>query len=362
MSVARLSLFPRNRAQWIAAGVAFVLLLLVIRAALPIWIRDWANGHLDQMGPYHGHVQDVDLKLWKGAYTLQDLRITKRVGEVPVPFVQVPRMDIGIAWKDLLKGRFVAVASLWSPEVNFVDSKDGATQAGLGVNWRRELEALAPMALNEVTVHDGNIWFRNFTSSPPVDLQISQVYAVANDLSNRPGAQGRSASFALNGQVLEQAPLSTSGSFDPLAWYQDFRFRLQVKQVELPNLNEFLQAYARIDVEQGVGDYFMELDARDGRLFGYAKPLFRDIQVFSWEHDVEEQGDSPLRVVWEAIVSGLENLFKNQELDQLATRVDIEGEIGEPEASAMQAISGIIRNAFVEAYRPLFEDLPQRSP
>jgi len=55
-------------------------------------------------------------------------------------------------------------------------------------------------------------------------------------------------------------------------------------------------------------------------------------------------------------------LFKNQDLDQLATRVDIQGEIKQPETSAMQAISGIIRNAFVEAYHPLFEDLPERPP
>jgi hypothetical protein len=291
---------------------------------------------------------------------LHDLDVTRRDGEVPVPFIQLPRMQMGIAWRDLLRGRLVGIATLWGPEVNFVDSREGATQAGLGVNWRQQLEALAPVQLNEVIVHDGTVWFRNYTSKPPVDLQISDVDGVANDISNRPGTAARSARFDFTGQVLDQAPLSTSGRFDPLAWREDFQFQLRAEQVQLAGLNEFLQAYARIDVESGVGDYLMELDASDGQLTGYAKPLFRDVQVFSWEHDVEEQGDSPLRALWESIAGGLENLFKNQDLNQIATRVDIRGEIGDPETSTLQALWGILRNAFVEAYRPQFDDLPRR--
>jgi hypothetical protein len=60
------------------------------------------------------------------------------------------------------------------------------------------------------------------------------------------------------------------------------------------------------------------------------------------------------------MADGIENLFKNQELDQIATRVEITGTLGDADTSIAQAIVSILVNAFVEAYRPVFEGLPEQ--
>lgn len=124
--------------------------------------------------------------------------------------------------------------------------------------------------------------------------------------------------------------------------------------------NDFLQAYAKVDAEKGKGDFVMELTARNGVLDGYAKPLLHDVQIFSWEHDVQGQRDNPLRAAWEIVVGGIQQLFKNQSEDQFATRIPIHGSIADKKISGWEAIIGILRNAFVEAYRPIFEKLPER--
>src|SRR3546814_237573 len=125
--------------------------------------------------------------------------------------------------------------------------------------------------------------------------------------------------------------------------------------IKLKQLNDFLQAYAGVDAESGDGDIVMQLDAKDGELTGYAKPLFRHVTFFSWKHDVEQQHDNPLQLLWEGLAGGAENVLKNQRANQFATRVEFSGRTDQPQTSTIGAILGILRNAFIEAYKPQFE-------
>lgn len=348
---------PRRRWPWIALAVV-VLLLVGVHLALPGWVRDFLNAKLDRMGEYHGSVQDVDLHLWRGAIVVDGLRIVKRSEKIPVPLLAVQRASGSLSWNALLHGGVVASIDVWQPEVNFVDGEDRAQQTGAGVDWRKRVEDLIPIRLDEVRIHDGKLHFRNFTSEPPVDLQATDIQARILNLTNVRDKRGRAADMDVRARVLGQAPLQAHMSFDPFESLDDFEFRIKLTQIELRRLNDFLQAYANLDVQSGAGDFVMELEARDKQLSGYAKPLFRDVRIFSVKQDIQRQKDNPLRALWEAIAGGIENLFKNPQQDQFATRVEIRGRIGDAETSAWQAIAAVIRNAFVEAYRPQFENLP----
>lgn len=347
------------RWAWIAIGVLAVL--LIVRLMLAIWVADYVNRRLERMGDYHGRLASVDLHLWRGAYSINGLKIEKRTGKVPVPLLDAPRIDLEVSWKALAHGAIVAEVEFLRPELNFVDSSSrSAGQSGTGVDWRRQLEALLPIRLDEVQVHDGRVHFRNFGSDPPVDLEATRVEGVVTNLSNARKASARAASFDLAARILGDAPVTAKADFDPLGSLRDFKLAIKVSDADLRKANDFLQAYTKVDVEQGSGDFVMELEAKKGRLDGYAKPLFHDVKVFSWKHDVEEQHDNPLRAAWEALAGGIQNLFKNQSEDQFATRVEIHGTIERRDISVLEAIGGILHNAFVEAFKPTFEDLPEK--
>src|SRR3546814_9736639 len=85
--------------------------------------------------------------------------------------------------------------------------------------------------------------------------------------------------------------------FDPFGHFEDFQIEMRATGIKLKQLNDFLQAYAGVDAESGDGDIVMQLDAKDGELTGYAKPLFRHVTFFSWKHDVEQQHDNPLQLL-----------------------------------------------------------------
>lgn len=353
-----------KRRRWPWMLLVLIAALVGLRALLPGWATRYLNAKLDHMGSYHGELADVDLHLWRGAYTIRDFVIVKQDGRVPVPLLKAPRTELAVSWRELLSGGVVAEVQFFDPELNLVDGRtEQETQTGRGVDWRERLESILPIHLNEVDVHDGTLHFRNFESDPPVDLVATQINGQIYNLTNvRETGTPRAATFDLRAQVLGAAPLETHARFDPFGTFRDFQIELRVTQIELRRLNDFLQAYAKLDAESGDGDFVMQLEARDGRLDGYAKPLFRDVGLFSWKHDIEQQHDNPLRALWEATAAGVQNLLKNQREDQFATRVAISGRIDRPQTSAVEAIVAILRNAFVEAYKPQFERLHKDAP
>lgn len=71
--------------------VALVLLALVVRLLLPGWVRHYLDGRIEHMGPYHGSMADIDLHIWRGSYTIHNLRIDKDGAPLKEPFLNAPR-------------------------------------------------------------------------------------------------------------------------------------------------------------------------------------------------------------------------------------------------------------------------------
>jgi len=347
----------RRRWPWIVLAVGIAL--LAVRLMLPGWVTAYLNGKLDRMGSYHGRIADVDLQLWRGAYTIRKLVIVKQDGAVPVPLLDAPRIELAVSWRELLHGGIVAEVEFWQPQLNIVDGKsERDTQTGRGVDWREHLESLLAIRLNEVDVHDGTFHFRNFNSDPEVDLVATHVDAQVYNLTNtRKRGASRAAIFDIRADVLGEAPLESHAEFDPFGHFEDFRIEMRVTKIDLTHLNDFLQAYAKVDAESGTGEFVMQLEASDSQLSGYAKPLFRHVTIFDWKHDLEQQHDNPLRALWEALAGGVENVLKNQRENQFATRVEFSGRTDQPQMSALQAILGILRNGFIKAYKAQFEEI-----
>jgi hypothetical protein len=346
-----------RRSLWIVVTV--VVVLVVARMALPYAVLKYLNGRMDKMGAYHGHVGDIDIHLWRGAYTLVAFRIEKVDGKVPVPLLNAPRTETAISWNALRHGVVRAKIDFYNAELNFVDGKgEGDTQSGKGVDWREQIKHLAPIRLDEINVHDSTVTFNNFVSSPRVDLKATDVNGTLANLSNASRAGGNVVATAdVRANILGEAPLTVKASFDPLQTWGDFEYELKITRIELTKANSLARAYAGIDFAGGNGDFVMELKARDKQLTGYAKPLFHDLKIFSWKQDVVQEKKNPLQVAWEATAQGVTWLFKNHEKDQFATRVPISGRIDQKNISPFDAIVGVLRNAFVKAYTPNLENL-----
>lgn len=335
------------------------LLLLVLHLALPYLVLNYLNDKMADMGDYRGHVEDVDIAWWRGAYRVEGLLIEKKDRQMGAPLFSAPGIDIAVSWAALLREREVIGEVVFErPKLNFVDGGDkGESQTGEGVDWREQLEAMIPITLNEVRVIDGQIAFRNFTTDPPVNVYASNVDASVYNLTTtaEEGSDGRVAKLDGTGKLFNQAPLEMRATFDPLSDWENFELELRVTGVQLTKLNDFSQAYANFDFKEGTGDLVLEAEATDSQLSGYIKPLLRDVQVFDYEQDIANKEKGLLRGIWEAVVGTTEDLLKNKEQNQFATRVELSGSIKDADVSPFQAFIAVLRNGFIEAFSARFE-------
>lgn len=349
----------------LAILLGLVVLLVALHLWLPYLIRDYLNEKLADMGDYRGHVVDVDLAWWRGAYRINGLLIEKADGEVPVPLLDAPGIDLAVSWRSLWDDHGVVARVIFErPELNFVDGGERSedSQTGAGVDWREQLEKLLPITLNEVRVVDGQVSFRNFTSQPPVNLQADDVSASLYNLTNVADDNGqRVARFEGQARLLGHAPLEATAVFDPFENFEDFEFRVRATDIQLRQLNDFSGAYGKFDFNAGHGDVVIEASAEEGQLSGYIKPLLRDVDVFNWQQDVEDEDKGFFRSIWEALVGGSETVLKNQQKNQFATRVELSGSVRDQDVSPFQAFIAILRNGFVQAFNARYENDPPSS-
>lgn len=341
---------------WTLAGLA--VLLIALDLALPYLVRNYLNDKLADMGDYRGQVSDVDLALWRGAYRINGLEIVKVDGKVPVPFLKAPVIDLSVSWHSLWYDRaVVAEVTFTKPELNFVDGGNRqASQTGQGTDWRAQLSKLLPITLNELRIDDGKIAFHNFNSRPPVNVGATGVNATFHNLTNVVDLKGRrDASFEGKGLLLGHAPLEANATFDPMNNFEDFEFRFRARDIQLKRLNDFASAYGKFDFNAGTGDLVVEAQAEKGQLTGYIKPLLRDVEVFDWQQDVENQDKGIFRSIWEAVVGAGETVLKNQRKNQFATRVELSGSVHQQDISAFQAFLQIFRNGFIKAFNARYE-------
>lgn len=341
---------------WIFLSLA--LLLLIAHLALPHLVLNFLNDKLADMGEYRGHVEDVDLAWWRGAYKVDGLVIEKKNEQVQAPLFTAPSIDIGVSWRALWHDQaLVGEVILEQPQLNFVDGEAAEdSQTGEGVDWRDRVEALMPFTLNELRVVDGQLSFRNFEADPPVHVYANAINASLYNLTNTADReQGRVATFEGTAKLFNQAPMEATAHFDPFTNWEDFDLDLRMTGLNLTKLNDFSNTYGNFDFAGGTGDLVMEVEANDGQLDGYIKPLLRNVEVFNFEQDVESENKGFFRGIWEAVVGAGEEVLQNQRKDQFATRVELSGSTKNTEVSPFQAFIAILRNAFIDAFSARFE-------
>src|SRR3954468_9613666 len=122
------------------------LAVIVVRAMLPIWVRDYVNRKLSEMKDYRGHVAEVDIHLWRGAYSIHAVEIRKVTGNVPVPFFSAPVVDLSVEWKALFNGALVGEVNFERPKINLVNAASKAnSQAPLDEPWTQKVRELFPL-------------------------------------------------------------------------------------------------------------------------------------------------------------------------------------------------------------------------
>ena len=85
----------RKRVGWTVAAV-LIAMLVALRLALPTLVQRYVNNKLDELPQYDGRIGDVDIALFRGAYTIEDVDIVKTSGRVRQPFFEAASVDLSM--------------------------------------------------------------------------------------------------------------------------------------------------------------------------------------------------------------------------------------------------------------------------
>ena len=340
-----------RRSGWVKGLLWVVLVILAVRIALPYAAQWYINRTLSQPGEYQGRVGDVDLMLWKGAYSLDNLIIIKQGGSLERPLFQSQSIEFSLLWSALIDGAVVGNVTLLGPEINFIDASDDTRdQVGESGNWLNLASQLFPLQIDKLEILDGRIGFYNPDTTPPIDVALHAIDGAAYNLVNsRDLSKDLVARAQFQANTAEQGTLAVKAKLDPSTRKPTFDIDVQAKNVALVNFKNLLDTYAPFDLEAGTLELAAELASDDGHLQGYIKPILHDVTVFSWKGDIVEDEDGFFESIMEAGSALIAEIFENQSKEQIATRIELSGELDNPDTPILPALGAIIENAFINA-------------
>jgi len=348
----------RRTAAWLCRSWRLILIvavvLLAIRIALPYTLKSLINQRLEKIPEYDGRVEDIDLHMWRGAYQLEGVEIVKVTGDTREPFFKAEQIDFSLAWRDLFRGRFVGDFVLTGGALNIVNGPTEATsQKEADRRWQDVIEDLFPIEITRLEIRKSVIRFIDTEADPKVDIALNGLQVVVTGLRNKPSDKRGPlpAELELRAKTIGNGDLRLFGGLDLLADQPRFKLNLELVNVNLPALNDFLLAYGNVDVSRGEFQLFMEVAAAEGKYDGYIKPFFDDVDF----KNVSDEDKNVGQRIWENVVSGLSKLVKNKPRDQVATRIPFSGEFGDTDVGVLATIGNLLRHGFGRALAERFE-------
>ena len=331
--------------------ISVVVLLIVIRIILPYVVLHYANKTLAKMNGYYGHIDDIDLSLYRGAYIIHNIYLNKvdSVSNKRTEFFKSRDIDLSIEWGAIFHGSLVGKMVFESPVLIFTKNKTELSQVRKDTtDFRKLLEHFMPLKVNRFEVNNGSIHYVDKTSSPKVDISLKQTHILAVNLSNVINNKVELPSTVTAQASVYEGTLNYNMKLNALAANATFELNAELKNTNLVLLNDFLRAYGNFDVEKGRFSLYTEMAAKEGKFKGYVKPMIKGLQVIG----PKDTNDSFSHKLWEYIVGGVGVIFKNQKEDQVATKVRIEGDFSNPQTYTLDAIFEVLRNAFIQALLP----------
>jgi len=331
--------------------LSIAVLLIIARLLLPYFVLKYVNRTLADMGDYTGHVQDIDIQLIRGAYQIDSLTIRKVKGKIKEPFLVMPKTDLSVEWKSLFKGKLVSEVEAYKPELNFAFSDDEASsQTGAEVDWTAYLAKLLPIRINRFAVIDGTVNLTSLVTQPRADLSLRSVNGELRNIRNVDDVQKKLPSPV---KATADAPgyggkLDFQANMNLFKVTPDFDYNLAFTDVQLVKINALAKSYANVDFERGTVSVFSEMAMFDGRFDGYIKPLTKDMHIFKLN---EHEGRSVGKFFTELLAQAGTAVLKNQKEDQVATKIPISGTIDNPKTAVWPTIFGVLRNAYIEAFK-----------
>jgi hypothetical protein len=340
-----------NRLRELAVGwkilLVLVVLLFVLRLLLPGMVKYYVNNKLNGLPGYSGHVDDIDIALLRGAYVIKGMVLAKKTDPPKYPFLEIKQADLAMEWGALFHGKIVGEIKMQRPVFHMIAETEDIDREPSRASWARAIDALMPMKVNRLVVTNGRFSYLDGGT----DLHIDHMNLTALNLRNVVSAPAALPStITLTGTSIGKGTLRADMKANVIKDIPDFDMNIRLNGTDLTALNGFLRKHLKFDIDRGSIDLYGELKMTDGQFKGYVKPFIKELKVLNVKKDIKKKG-GVLNVVKKAVVGLFAKAVENPKTKKIATKVPIEGNIKDIKTDGWKTFVGVLRNAFVQAFR-----------
>lgn len=330
----------------------FLAILVGIRIWLPFYIKNTLVNGINDIEGYSCTIEDVDLALYRGGMTIENLNIMLTENEVTTPYVEIKEIDLSVHFKAILDGEIVGEVYIDEPIINLMDSEEEEEQQTGDASWAQPLLDFNPLRINEFVITNGTIQFENKSSTPPVDLHMTQIYVKASNLTNATDmSTPLPSAVSLTANIMESGEIKINGGMNILKEIPDMDIEANINNVNLVELNDFTNAYAKFDFEGGMLNVASEIALKDSEINGYIKPILKDVDIFS-----KKESASFRNKVWQASLGLITELTENQRKNQTGTKIPFKGKYTDPDIGIFTTLVGVFKNMLIKAYEAKSDD------
>jgi hypothetical protein len=345
-------------------GIIAAVLVLVQLVASPVAKRV-INGKLAAMPGFEGHVDRVNLALWRGGADLHEFVLHEKGHENDTPVVHVKRVSGKAAIPSLVRGKLMGELLVDGAEIVAVkDQIFGALKEAGGKakekteqvkqeagSWQEALGKAFPMEITKFEMKNSKVRFIDRSHEPAIDVGIENLHIVGSGLKNRNEGDPLPAKVTLEGETTGQGKLRIETQADPLARAPRFATKMELREQQLPPLNALLQAYMGVDLGSGVFELYTEIKAENGTYNGYSKPFLKDLDFKTPDDKNKRLGQK----IKEGAADVVTTVLKNKNDQKVATEAPISGTLtNNNTVDVWTTVDNLLRNAFVEALRTGF--------
>ena len=356
-------------------GIWIIIIVAVVLAAAR-WIgspilTSVVNKKLAPIPKFDGHVKGGYLALWRSDVSASDFVLSPRDHPDAEPLLKIDHAALKFSWLALIKGKLGGRANIDGAVLNVLtqEASQAAQEAGNKVKkveaehghpndnnaeirqWQDEFRKAFPMEITQFEIKNSRIRFVDKTHQPNPELAIDQLHLVANELSNRSRDGGENKSTAtIDGVLTGHGKLHVEATLMPVAPQPKFNVKMQITGLHLPELNNFMQAYLKVDVQSGEFDDYVEIYADNGMYEGYTKPFLRDLKFTDASTD-----KNVLEKVATKAANAVSQVLKNKQ-GKVATKAPFKGNFNDNKVEVWTTIQYLLRNAFVQSLREGIEN------
>lgn len=350
----------------VVVGIFFALTILVRLVGSPI-ATSVVNRKLAALPGYPGHVKGVQLALWRGKITATGFSLIKAGREQDGPLLKIEKGSFTLGPAALLQGRIAGRIALHGVEVLMIQEakntpdtpdkpeeksakKENREQAGRA--WQKLLQESFPVELTRFEASDVQVKFVDHSHAAKSEMLLEKMHVLAHDFRTRPtSSNDLPARLEVDGHFHGGGDLAVRASADATSAQPLFKATMEIRSMALPPMNEFLKAYALVDVSRGTFELYSEVNAKGGHYNGYLKPFFKNLEFSA----VPDPDKNLLQRAAVKLASTAQNLLKSDE-GKVATKAPFEGDFADNKVDVWTTVENLLRNAFVASLREGFEN------